>query len=488
MKVLLAESDAQQRDIIETLCQKLQYDYHTVSSVEAAILASDAQNFDLIYTAHYLDDATGFDLCRQVRKNQKALTTPIVLITRDSHQSFVEKAFSAGISETFGQNQLEQLETYFSRLGEHYQPINGRVLVVEDSPVQQKVIMTVLQEVGLVVDGCDSVEGAWTLFSEHNYDLIVTDIVLEGAASGLHLVNKVRRLNDASGETPIIVMSAYDDEKRRVELFRLGADEYISKPIVHDELIARSRRLIRSAQLTKEVQNNHAAMSQFLGRMSHECRNSINVIKGISRLMLRKGPLNERQEQQLGMVETAAEHQLALVNDILDYSKLQAHELQLQITHCELKALLQEIIDLFHFKAEESQIALDLTVDPTLPTHIDLDELKVKQILLNLVGNALKFTEKGSISLAASSSDQGLLQLEVVDTGPGIDAKDIDLLFEAFKQTQLGIAEKGTGLGLTICSELAHLMGGEMSVSSELGKGSCFRLSMPLDIDRRSSN
>ncbi len=485
MKVLLAESDTQQRDIIETLCQKLQYDYLTVSSVEAAILASDTQNFDLICTAHYLDDATGFDLCRQVRKNKNALTTPIVLITRDSHQSFVEKAFSAGISETFGQNQLEQLEFYFSRIGEHYQPIHGRVLVVEDSPVQQKVIMTVLQDVGLSVDGCDSVESAWALFTEHNYDLIVTDIVLEGAASGLHLVNKVRRLSDASGETPIIVMSAYDDEKRRVELFRLGADEYISKPIVHDELIARSRRLIRSAQLTKEVQSNHTAMSQFLGRMSHECRNSIHVIKGISRLMLRKGPLNDRQEQQLGMIETAAAHQLAMVNDILDYSKLQAHELQLQITHCELRPLLQEIIDLFHFNAEERSIALKLDIDSTLPPRIDLDELKVKQILLNLVGNALKFTDKGSITLAASCSDQDHLQLDVIDSGPGIDPKDIDLLFEAFKQTQLGITRKGTGLGLTICSELAHLMGGEMSVSSELGKGSCFRLSMALDIDKR---
>ncbi|MGH1374078.1 MAG: response regulator [Cellvibrionaceae bacterium] len=487
MKVLLAESDTQQRDIIETLCQKLQYDYLTVSSVDDAILASNAQNFDLIYTAHYLDDATGFDLCRQVRKNQKALTTPIVLITRDSHQSFVEKAFSAGISETFGQNQLEQLEIYFSRIGEHYQPINGRVLVVEDSPIQQKVIITVLEDVGLSVDGCDSVDSAWALFSEHNYDLIITDIVLEGAASGLHLVNRVRRLSDASGETPIIVMSAYDDEKRRVELFRLGADEYISKPIIHDELIARSRRLIRSAQLTKEVQNNHTAMSQFLGRMSHECRNSINVIKGISRLMLRKGPLNERQEQQLGMIETAAEHQLALVNDILDYSKLQAHELQLHTSRCELKNLLQEIIDLFHFKAEESQIDLNLAIDHSLPKHVDLDELKVKQILLNLVGNALKFTENGKITLAASCSDQGHLQLQVIDTGPGIDPKDIDLLFKAFKQTQLGAAQKGTGLGLTICSELAHLMGGKMSVSSELRKGSCFQLSMALDIDKRST-
>lgn len=486
MKVLLAESDAQQRDIIETLCQKLQYDYHTVSSVEAAILASDAQNFDLIYTAHYLDDATGFDLCRKVRKNQKALTTPIVLITRDSHQSFVEKAFSAGISETFGQNQLEELETYFSRIGEHYQPIKGRVLLVEDSPVQQKVIMTVLQDVGLDVDGCVSVEAAWTLFSANNYDLIITDIVLEGAASGLHLVNKVRRLNDASGETPIIVMSAYDDEKRRVELFRLGADEYISKPIVHDELIARSRRLIRSAQLTKEVQNNHTAMSQFLGRMSHECRNSINVIKGISRLMQRKGPLNERQAQQMGMIEAAAEHQLALVNDILDYSKLQAHELQLHVTRCELRPLLQEIVDLFHFKAEESHIALSFEVDPKLPADIELDERKVKQILLNLVGNALKFTETGTICVKASSSDDNNLQLDVIDSGPGIDAKDIDMLFQAFKQTQLGIAEKGTGLGLTICSELAHLMGGEMSVSSELGQGSCFCFSIPLDANQRT--
>lgn len=479
MKVLLAESDTLQQDIIETLCQKLRYDYQTVSSVEAAILASQAQNFDLIYTAHYLEDATGFDLCRKIRKDQKTLTTPIILITRDSHQSFVEKAFSAGISETFGQDQLEELETYFTRIGEHYQPVNGRVLVVEDSPVQQKVILSVLEEVGLTADGCDNVNDAWELFNRHNYDLIITDIVLEGAASGLHLVNKVRRLNHSLGETPIIVMSAYDDEKRRVELFRLGADEYISKPIVHDELIARSRRLIRSAQLTKEVHNSHTAMSQFLGRMSHECRNSINVIGGISRLLLRKGPLNERQRQQLNMIDSAASHQLALVNDILDYSKLQAQELSLDIGPCELKSLLAEIIALFHFKAEETGIRLALEIAANVPAEIQLDERKVKQILLNLVGNAVKFTQQGSVTISASILSNDSLCLDVIDTGPGIDTKDIDLLFEAFKQTQLGKSERGTGLGLTICSELAHLMGGAMSVSSELGQGSCFRLTLP---------
>ena len=479
MKVLLAESDTLQRDIIETLCKKLRYDYQTVSSVEAAILASQAQNFDLIYTAHYLADATGFDLCRQIRKDQKTLTTPIILITRDSHQSFVEKAFSAGISETFGQDQLEELETYFSRIGEHYQPINGRVLVVEDSPIQQKVIISVLEDAGLTTDGCDNVSDAWELFNNNNYDLIITDIVLEGAASGLHLVNKVRRLNHSLGETPIIVMSAYDDEKRRVELFRLGADEYISKPIVHDELIARSRRLIRSAQLTKELHNSHTAMSQFLGRMSHECRNSINVISGISRLMLRKGELNERQQQQLSMIDSAAAHQLALVNDILDYSKLQAQELSLDIGRCELEPLLREIIDLFHFKAEETRVHLALQIAPNVPPEMQLDERKIKQILLNLVGNAFKFTPRGTITISVSKPDNETLHLDVIDTGPGIDAKDIDLLFKAFKQTQLGQTERGAGLGLTICSELALLMGGAMSVTSELGRGSCFRLALP---------
>jgi len=480
MKVLIAESDTQQQEIIEELCQTLNYHCDSVSTVAAAVELCHTQSFDLIYTAHYLEDATGFELCRLLRKNQEALTTPIVLITKDSHQQFVEKAFSAGISETFAQHQLEELETYFSRIGEHYQPIHGRVLVVEDSPTQQKVIISVLQAVGLEIDGCNNVDSAWQLFKRHNYDLIITDIVLEGSTSGLHLVNKVRRLNNVSGETPIIVMSAYDDEKRRIELFRLGADEYISKPIVHDELIARSRRLIRSAQLTREVENNHTAMSQFLGRMSHECRNSINVIKGISRLMLRKGPLDDRQQHQLGMIESAAEHQLALVNDILDYSKLQAHQLALEVSPCNLMVLLQEIVDLFHFKAEELELTLALDIDPRLPTQLHLDERKVKQILLNLVGNALKFTSKGSITLSARLNNESKdLRLEVQDTGPGIDAKDIDVLFKAFEQTQLGRAESGTGLGLTICSELAHLMGGEMSVTSKLGQGSCFRLTLP---------
>lgn len=480
MKVLIAESNPQQRDVIDNLCLKLQYDTTLVDSVEAALDACRSRTFDLICTAHYLADATGFDLCRQIRQLDTIEACPIVLITKDTHHTFVEKAFSTGISETFDLSQLEELEIYFGRIGEHYQPLAGDVLLVEDSPSQQQVIAKLLTDSGLTVSCCSNVDDAWKYFNGHEYDLIITDIVLEGSASGLHLVNKVRRISNEQGVTPIIVMSAYNDEKRRVELFRLGADEYISKPIIHEELIARARRLIKSSQLNREVQRNHRAMSQFLGRMSHECRNSINVISGISRLMLRKGQLDERQQQQLAMIDSAATHQLSLVNDILDYSKLQAHEIAAEYTPCELPSLLTEIINLFHYKADELNIELALELPGNLPANLPLDERKIKQVLLNLVGNAVKFTQQGGVYLSASLDNHKHLCLSVRDTGPGIADDDIALLFQAFRQTQLGKQERGTGLGLAICAELAHLMGGEMNVSSEIGTGSIFSLNIPV--------
>lgn len=489
MKVLIAEQDPVLQQQLQTLCDRIDLQATIQHTVEGALAAAQADDFDLIYTAHYLPDATGFELCREIRKQSRNTSTPIILTTKDNHQALIEKAFAVGVTETFSPEQFRELEAFLIRTHESHNPIEGRVLLVEDSLAQQKAARLYLEGMGLEVDTASEVDDAWELFSQNAYDLVLTDIVLEGDSSGLTLVKKIRRQHDHLSAPPIIAMSSYDDPARRIELFRLGVDEYVTKPIVYEELIARAKHLIRSAKLNTAlaeqkalVEQQHTALSQFMGRMSHECRNSINIISGMARLLLRKPEkLDERQLEQIRTISSAADHQLSLVNDILDYSKLQAEELETSLSPCNIQQLISETIDLFQHTCDDKKLALRHSL-AGCPDQVLLDARKTKQILINLVGNAVKFTEQGKITLSAYPHD-GMLVFCVEDTGPGIADEDIDRLFQAFSQTQLGkSATQGTGLGLAICADFARLMGGQMSVESSLTQGSRFICSLPLKI------
>ncbi|BFM14552.1 hypothetical protein R50073_07350 [Maricurvus nonylphenolicus] len=489
MKVLIAEQDQALQQQLQSLCDSIHLQATIQNTVEAALEAAQTDSYDLIYTAHYLPDATGFELCRGIRKQSRNTSTPIILTTKDNHQALIEKAFAAGVTETFSPAQFDELESFVIRTAGSLKPIEGRVLLVEDSLAQQKTAKLYLEGIGLQVDTATEVEEAWQAFSENTYDLVLTDIVLEGDSSGLTLVKKIRRQQEHHSSPSIIAMSSYDDPARRIELFRLGADEYVTKPLIYEELIARVKHLIHSAKLTaalteqKElIEQQHTALSQFMGRMSHECRNSINIISGMARLLLRRPEkLDERQQEQIRTISNAADHQLSLVNDILDYSKLQAEELETSLTPCNIQQLMTDTIELFQHTCDDKKLVLTHTLD-SCPQEVLLDARKTKQILINLVGNAVKFTEQGHINLTASPNDN-MLAFSVEDTGPGINDEDQARLFRAFSQTQLGKnATQGTGLGLAICADFARLMGGQMSVESCPGQGSRFICSLPLKI------
>jgi len=488
MKVLIAEPDESLRSKVKSLCDYLGYQSISTSSLEEAQQQSLETSFDLIYSAHYLNDATGFELSRYIRQQRNYQSTPIVLTSKDPQPTLIEKALSTGITEVFRLDQWLELQAFFSRMGEHTAPIEGRVLLVEDSLSQQLVVQSTLESFGLQVDTAIDVDSAWQLLQEHYYNLVLTDIVLASNSSGLTLVNQIRRQAAPIGDTPIIAMTGYDDRALKVELFRLGVDEYISKPIIFDELIARTRRLITLSNLHAQVRRNHTSLSQFLSRMSHECRNSINIILGLSRLLKKnEDDFSRRQFEQLGMIERAADHQLSLVNDILDHAKLQNHQLQVEKTNCSIYHLVTETIDMFAFKCEEKDVQLNSNIAVDVPHWLLLDYRKTKQILINLLGNAIKFTQQGSINVSISLTQhkaKNMLDLCVSDTGPGIAEADQARLFEAFAQTELGRDnQQGTGLGLTICVELAQLMSGHMHVNSQLGVGSQFHCLLPCEVE-----
>lgn len=249
----------------------------------------------------------------------------------------------------------------------------------------------------------------------------------------------------------------------------------ISRRKMIEQEWARAREAALEASLKK---------SDFLAAMSHEIRTPMNGVIGMTTL-LADTPLNEEQKEYVGTVKRSAESLLMLINDILDYSKIEAGKVSLDPQAFDLKFLVRDITEMFKATVAEKNVGLKMHVSDKMPKHFVGDAGRLRQILVNLIGNAVKFTDKGFISLDISAVPQGtsyVLKFEVKDTGPGLKEEERRSLFQKYFQTQNGAKAGGTGLGLSICKQLVDLMQGEIGVESVVGLGSNFWFTVILPV------
>lgn len=240
-------------------------------------------------------------------------------------------------------------------------------------------------------------------------------------------------------------------------------------------------------QSERKAQEASKAKSIFLANMSHELRTPLNAILGFAQLMSRDDSQTAESRENLDRILRAGEHLLTLINDVLSISKIEAGKLTLSLRPFDSLRLLNGVAEMAEIRAQGKGIDFRMELDPALPKNVEGDEGKLRQVLLNLVGNALKFTEHGQVVLRVGYS-MGRAWFEVQDTGPGIRIEDLKDLFGAFNQAEAGRAQvEGTGLGLHIGQAMAHLMGGEIQVKTELGRGSLFRFEIPLPAVERDA-
>jgi PAS domain S-box-containing protein len=267
-----------------------------------------------------------------------------------------------------------------------------------------------------------------------------------------------------------------DSRGQAVEILSIGAD------ITAQRLAEAEREKRHRAEAADRIK------SAFLATMSHELRTPLNSIIGFTGIILQglAGPLNAEQTRQLEMVRGSARHLLALVNDVLDISKIEAGQFVIGREPFDLRRSITRVLTTIRPQVEVKRLTVRVVLPDTLGEAIG-DQRRFEQILLNLLSNAIKFTDHGEVGLTAelvpgTNGTQPAIRLHISDTGMGIKAEDIPTLFQPFKQIDTGLARvhEGTGLGLAICRRLAELMGGDIGVVSEWGKGSTFSVTLPL--------
>ena len=292
-----------------------------------------------------------------------------------------------------------------------------------------------------------------------------------------------------------------NEQGQVTEILSIGTDITARKRVEEELRVTQAsleeRVLLRTTELAEARDRAESAdrlKSAFLATMSHELRTPLNSIIGFTGIMLQglAGPLNAEQTKQLGMVQGSARHLLALINDVLDISKIEAGQLEIHAEPFDLRASLEKVAALVKPMADKKGLTLRVAPPPVMEAVVN-DRLRVEQVLLNLLNNAVKFTERGAVTLEARlSSDYTFpnrktphpaARLCVTDTGIGIKPEDMEKIFQPFRQIDSGLTRQhdGTGLGLTICRHLAGLMGGEISAKSAWGEGSTFTFVLPLE-------
>lgn len=362
-----------------------------------------------------------------------------------------------------------------------------------------------------------------TLLGKQSFDIILLDYRLPDL-NGLELINKIQNLGV---DKPLIVLTGQGDELIAVEIMKAGAADYLSKDKISVDLLEKSIKnairvhqaelevklahqrikktnkllFIKNQELEKQkyqiklqnmqLQEAYKLKSDFLATMSHELRTPLNAIIGFSELLSQQypEPLSSQQLEIVDRILYNGKNLLNMINEILEFSRLEAGKVELDCRLFNLEILVNFTVEELRSLAMSKKIMIQVDYQLNSP-WVKSDENYLKRILINLLGNAIKFTETGEVKVTLAESEAERIIIAVKDTGIGISAADLENIFQAFRQGDQSLTRKhtGTGLGLAITDSLVTMLQGTISVTSELGRGSVFTVEIPRQIQLNSTD
>jgi len=394
----------------------------------------------------------------------------------------------------------------------------SRILLIEDDPEVRELVSALLRSDGIeLTDAPDGQQGL-ALAQNRRFDLILLDIGLPGT-SGFDVLKHLKE-DPVTESIPVIVLTAHSTTDDKLRSFELGAVDCVTKPFEAAELLARVGAALRNKHLLDRLtQTNRESVvarvaaeaaarsrAEFLASTSHEIRTPMNGVIAMSSLLL-ETPLTLEQRGYVETIHSCSDSLLTIINDILDFTKIDCGRLELENEPFELRTTVEDALDLLAPKAAEKKLDLCYQIDDEIPATLRGDGTRLRQVLVNLISNGVKFTKAGEVAvqvkvLAAPSKVEGAaaspnrpataeparpvwhLQFSVRDTGIGIPVDLLARLFKPFTQADASITRKfgGTGLGLAISKKLVERMGGKLWVESKPGKGSTFHFVVPFPI------